>query len=146
AALEKKEPKLQIHLMIGNTDKIQDQLLNKELDMGIVEGNKHHPRLTYQKFIKDELVLVTGDRNLSKAPNPITAEQLQHLPFIEREYGSGTREVITDAFKKQAVTPPESSIILGSTESIKSYLPHSDSYAFLSIHTVRNELLDQRLQ
>src|SRR5699024_7326619 len=40
AALEKKEPKLQIHLMIGNTDKIQDQLLNKELDMGIVEGNK----------------------------------------------------------------------------------------------------------
>lgn len=146
AALEQKEPKLQIHLMIGNTDKIQDQLLNKELDMGIVEGNKHHPRLTYQKFIKDELVLVTGDRNLPKIPNPITAEQLQHLPFIEREYGSGTREVITDAFRKQAVTPPESSIILSSTESIKSYLQHSDSYAFLSIHTVRNELLDQRLQ
>jgi DNA-binding transcriptional LysR family regulator len=34
---------------------------------------------------------------------------------------------------------------LGSTESIKNYLLCSETYAFLSIYSIRQELLDDRL-
>jgi len=59
-----------------------------------------------------------------------------------REPGSGTLEVIAHALKLIGIKIRELKIEmqLASTESMKSYLPHSDCMAFLSIHSILNEL------
>lgn len=146
AKLQKKKPKLNFHLISGNTNKIQRLILNKELNMGVVEGHKHNSRLAYKKLIKDELVLVAGSQNKLPFPNNLKAIDLQNYSFVEREYGSGTQEVIQNSFANLKVPLPKASTILGSTESIKSYLQRTDSLAFLSIHAVSKELLHNQLK
>ncbi len=145
AKLQKKYPHIIFNLISGNTDTIQQLILTKQLDFGIVEGNNHNNRLAYEKFIKDELVLVTNPKNAQKIDTSISTHQLANLSFIKREQGSGTREVIEHALAKHNIAPLQKHAILGSTESIKSYLYHSNCYAFLSIHAVSRELLANQL-
>ena len=72
----------------------------------------------------------------------ITLKDLQQLPIIIREGGSGSREVIAAALKKAGINVSSLNIDMEfeSTESIKSYLLNSNSYAFLSISAIFNEL------
>lgn len=109
-----------------------------------MEGDHHNTRLHYTKFIKDELVLVSkySDQSLEF----ISLKKLTELPLISRELGSGTREVIENALQAYNLTVTEHGLIFGSTESIKNYLLNSNTYAFLSVHSIRQELKEQALR
>jgi hypothetical protein len=56
-------------------------------------------------------------------------------------------EFIQNRLKEKGIIIDELNIVmqLGSSESIKNYLLHSDSLAFLSISTVLNELKNNQL-
>ncbi len=142
--IQKSNPSLKIEIIIGNTFDIQQAVLKKEINLGIVEGDHHNTRLHYTKFIKDELVLVSkySDQSLEF----ISLKKLTELPLISRELGSGTREVIENALQAYNLTVTEHGLIFGSTESIKNYLLNSNTYAFLSVHSIRQELKEQALR
>ena len=144
AAIQKENPNFHIQLICGNTEEIQNQLLQGLLDFAIVEGDSHNKRLHYERFVKDELVLVTA-AGRKDAHDTIDLNDLSGLTFVEREQGSGTREVIGNALKKRKVKPLNIIADLGSTESIKSYLRNSNHYAFLSIHSIHQELMGNKL-
>ena len=146
ASLQKDHADFRFELLCGNTEKIQNLILNRQLDFGIVEGENHNTRLHYEPFVKDELVLVTNPGNHKALQDIVSPAQLQKFSFVERENGSGTRQVIENALKKSGVQPLNIRAILGSTESIKSYLRHSDHFAFLSVHSIDEELLDGQLR
>ncbi|NEN25713.1 LysR family transcriptional regulator [Cryomorpha ignava] len=145
AGIQKDNPEFRFQLICGNTEDVQNQLLNGLLDFGIVEGDNHNKRLHYERFVKDELVLVTAATR-NGIPNTIQLNDLEALTFVEREHGSGTREVIGNALKKRKVKPLNIIADLGSTESIKSYLRNSNHYAFLSIHSINQELAGNKLR
>ncbi|MNL39049.1 HTH-type transcriptional activator CmpR [compost metagenome] len=98
--------------------------------------------------MKDEIVLVCNKQHLLAKTAEIEPEQLKEHRFIVREQGSGTRQVIDHALKNVSLgiadLPVE--IQLGNTESIKSYLMHSNALAFLSIHSISKELLNGDLR
>lgn len=146
AQLQTKIPGLKFNLSTGNTEEIQRLILTGQLNFGIVEGENHNTRLHYEKFVKDELVLVTNAKNKMAIGNSISLDQLKSLSFIERESGSGTRQVIDSALKKQKINARSIHSIFGSTESIKSYLRYANQYAFLSVHAIGQELLENRLR
>lgn len=145
AAIQKDNPEFRFQLICGNTEDVQNQLLTGLLDFGIVEGENHNKRLHYERFVKDELVLVTAATR-NGVPDTIELSHLEKLTFVERERGSGTREVIGNALKKSNVKPLNIIADLGSTESIKSYLRNSNHYAFLSIHSINQELMGNKLR
>ncbi|MDT0678651.1 LysR substrate-binding domain-containing protein [Autumnicola musiva] len=134
-----------MNLICGNTGKIQELVRSGQIDFGIVEGENHDTRLHYEKFVKDELVLVTNANN-KEIQDTINIEQIKHLPFVEREPGSGTQEVIKNALAKQEIHSLKITSVLGSTESIKSYLTYSSHFAFLSIHAISHQLLENQLR
>ncbi|MDT7827505.1 LysR family transcriptional regulator [Pricia sp. S334] len=146
AKIQKNHPAIQFNLICGNTDKIQSLILDGQLDFGIVEGDNHNTRLHYEVFVKDELVLVTGTGNDKVKTETTDTAHLQELPFVGRELGSGTREVIANTLARQNAGPLNIQSVLGSTESIKSYVQYSDRYAFLPIHAIDQELLDGKLR
>lgn len=142
AGFRKKFPEIQLKMRNGNTEQIEKYLLDKEIEVALVEGRSRHQEIQYTEFIKDEIVLVCGkDHPLAKMPE-ISAGQLKAYNFVLRERGSGTLEVIDHALKEAGMKlsdlPVE--IELGSTESIKSYLLNSDTLAFISIHSLLKEL------
>lgn len=142
ALFKKNYPSTDIHFLHGNSEFIEQQVISQKLDIAIVEGISHHPQISYEPFIKDEIVLVmrTGSKSLLK--NEIKPEQLLSIPLVLREQGSGTLDVMYKALSKANIHQKELNVQmhLDSTESIKQYILHSDCAAFLSIHSIAKEL------
>ena len=145
ASLQNIHRDLNFNLISGNTGDIQQLILNGQLDFGIIEGENQNSRLQYEPFVEDELVLVTNVKNKAISES-ISKAQLSNLDFIEREPGSGTREVIAHALKKHQLPAIKIKATLGSTEGIKTYLRNSSHFAFLSIHAINREILDGHLK
>lgn len=137
-----------ITLLNNNSEHIESSIINKQVDIGFTEGNTSNPLLHYETFVLDEIVLVTSADNTALKKQEITLRELKKLPLILREKGSGTRNIIKDALQNVNVDISQLTIemTLGSTESIKTYLMHSGSYSFLSIHCITDELMNNKLK
>ena len=139
-------PQVHFEVTSGNSEEIENLILNEHLNFGITEGKNTNKQLHFKKFIKDEIVLVTNARNTSVKNSSIDKASLEELPLIVRELGSGTRDVIYDILKENNITNLNTILHLNSTEAIKNYLYHSDSYAFLSIHSLQEDLKNNKLK
>ena len=147
ARFHQKQKDIKVNLLNGNTEQIENALIHKEIEIGIVEGQSKNQSIKYTPFLKDELVLVCNTKNPLIKQNEISLEDLKSMKFITRERGSGTLEVIEYSLKQVGVKISDLQIEmqLGSTESIKSYLLNSDCLAFMSIHAVDKELKNNEL-
>ena len=147
ARFHQKLQDIKVSLLNGNTEQIENALLQQEIEIGIVEGQSKNKSIKYTEFLKDELVLVCKSSNPLVNLNEITQEALKKMRFLMREQGSGTLEVIEFALKPFNIKVSELQIEmqLGSTESIKSYLMNSDCVAFISIHAIQKELQNNEL-
>lgn len=135
-------PDVRLSLKNGNTQSIEAAILDKELEIGVVEGVKHHPQLKYTSFIRDEIVAITHAKSKYAKLEEISLMELQQIPVVCRERGSGSLEVIEDALRKNELDLSRLKVemMLGSTEGIKSFLENYDSIGFVSIAAVAREL------
>ena len=142
AQFHKKIKDIKVLLITGNTEEIELALLNKEIEFGIIEGISRNPQIRYEEYLNDELVLVSALNNPIIKKDVIKPEELPNYPLLLREPGSGTLDVIAHALKPHNLKLSDLQIEmqLGGTESIKSYLLHSNCLAFLSIHSILKEL------
>jgi DNA-binding transcriptional LysR family regulator len=133
---------VQVSLMTGNTQQIEQSLEEQQIDLGIVEGHSRNPSIRYTQFMKDEIVLVSNPAHpLAKKQN-IRPDELTRIPLLLREPGSGTLEVLAYALKGVGIklSQLQKEMQLNSTEIIKSYLLHAPCMAFLSVHAILKEL------
>ena len=91
-------PESRVQLQVHNTSTIVQQIANHELDLGLIEGDCHHPDIEVQPWIADELVVFSAPSHPFAKQKRMTMEQLLHEPWILREKGSGTRETFDRAF------------------------------------------------
>jgi len=147
AAFHKKFADIKVTLLINNTEQIEQALQNKDIDFGIIEGQSRNASFKYTEFIKDEIVLVAGIHHPSAKKDMIQLDELLEASLLLREPGSGTLEVIAHALKPLniKITQLHTEMQLGSTESIKSYLLHSNCMAFLSIYSILKELKNKEV-
>lgn len=148
ADFHKRNEDIQVSLTISNTEQIEQALNNNSIDFGIVEGQAKNTLFKYTEFIQDEIVPVVAANHALAIQKEISIDQLLSTPLLLREPGSGTLEVIAHALKPHNIklSDLKCEMQLGSTESIKSYLLHSDCMAFLSIHSILEELKNNKLQ
>ena len=147
ASFKQKFPDINIALTASNTEHIENALTESKIDFGIIEGQSKRPQLKYTSFLKDEMVLCTRTGNPAIKKQTISLSALTELPLLMREQGSGSQEVIAAALKKAGIKVSQLNIemVLESTESMKSYLGSSDSFAFLSVHSILKELKSNEL-
>lgn len=148
AKFRKLYPDVRVTLFNGNTEQIERQIADGKLDFGMIEGTASNPALHYELFMDDELVLVTSASNTSFTCEEITAADLPALPLVIRENGSGTLDVLSRELSRHGLSLRQLHIEmqLGSTESIKHYLFYSDTFAFVSVQAVLDELAANRLR
>ena len=147
AEFRRRFPEIQLSLVIQNSEKIEDLLANHKIDVGLIEAQIKNRTFHYFPFMKDEIVLVSRQNHSISIKNNIKLDDLKNIPLVFREPGSGTLETIDLALKSKNIKLNELNIEiqLGSTESIKSYVLHSDALAFISIQSVLQELKNQTL-
>lgn len=139
---------VKVELLSGNTEQIEQALLDKKIELGVIEGKSKRREIHYMPFLKDEIVLVCSSKNPLARKEEIRPEELKKIPLLLREPGSGTLEVIADALKQKGIKLSDLPVEmqLGSTEAIKSYLQYSDCMAFLSLHAILKELENRTLK
>jgi DNA-binding transcriptional LysR family regulator len=141
-------PAVTLDLGIGNTHAIQADVLEGRVDIGLTEGFADAEALDVEVFTHDEMVLITGPKG-SGGPldgrDRVDAGELADLPFLVREAGSGTREVIDAALAERGVERRHK-MVLGSTEAIKNAVARGLGVAIVSRLTVVLELEVGRLR
>lgn len=142
ALFKKSYPAISFTFVQGNTDFISLQVIAEKIDIAIVEGNSHFPQIAYEPFAKDEIVLVTRANNSLAKRAEISPEQLLKIPLVLREHGSGTLDVVYKALIQAKINPKDLLVETNfqTSGSIKQYLAHSETAAFLSIQSVLKEL------
>ncbi len=133
---------ISINVVNGNTEQIERALRKNEIDLGVIEGHSKRRGFHYLEYLKDKIVFAVRSSHPAAKKNKISLKDLQNLPLIVREKGSGTLEVIAFHLKEHNLTLNDFNIELqfGSTEGIKNYILNSDTVAVLSIHSIAKEL------
>lgn len=135
-------PDVNVHLKVSNTDGIVSMVENNDIDLGVVEAPVANKNLVVETCRNDQLVLITPpDHSLSKLES-VDIRQISEYPFITREEGSGTREVIEEYLSKNGVNVTEMKICmeLGSPESIKGAVESNMGVSIVSKATIVKEL------
>lgn len=87
-------PEVAVYAFVGNTQEIEERLLNMELDVGIIEGFVKSSDLLTIPLLEDPLVLACSREHPLAGQNVLYIEDLQEQEFVIREPGSGTRELL----------------------------------------------------
>jgi len=132
-------PGIKLHLEIANTQVIQSALMDGTLEMGFTEGRIVSNALETTVFQQDELVAIAPVGHTTLSKKRVTARELCKEPFVMRENGSGTRQVVEAALGEKGIslTPVMS---LGSTEAIKRAVIEGVGVAIVSRLAISMEL------
>ncbi len=136
-----KNPEVNIRLKVSNTDGIVSMVENNVIDLGIVEASVSNKNLQVDVCRMDQLVAVVPPNHALSGAITLTAQEMIAHPFICREEGSGTREVIAEYLMESGVKEePNVCLELGSPESIKSAVEAGMGISIMSQSTVQKEI------
>lgn len=140
-----KFPQVSLSLLNGNSREIEAALQEHRIDLGFVEGVFRLPNIRYTT---DELVAVVRTGSKLAVGEEITPDELFHLPLVLRERGSGTLDVFERALQQHNIKLSSLQVLmyLGSTESIKLFLEHTDCLGIVSVRSITRELYSGQLR
>ncbi|MDP2167145.1 MAG: selenium metabolism-associated LysR family transcriptional regulator [Thermodesulfovibrionales bacterium] len=135
-------PKIKIHLLVGNTKRILEFLKAGNLNLGLVEGEVTKYKVMTEKLVADELSLIVAPFHPWAKKKEVSINDVKKEPFIFREEGSGTRQVIEKYLAKRGITVSgmKISAVIGSTEAIKEAVENGVGVSIVSKWAVRKEL------
>ncbi len=139
---KEKYPDVNIRLKVSNTEGIVTMVENNVIDLGVVEAPVTNKNLAVEACRTDRLVAITPPgHDLAKA-GKIPVRAIADYPFILREEGSGTREVIVDYLKEAGVDPASLNVImeLGSLEALKGAVEAGIGISIISRATLIKEI------
>ena len=116
-------PRVIPRLVVGTSQLTQQRVLQRELDLGIIEIAPDEPGLDQKQIGRDELwaIFAPGHPLAQRKGKPVRAKELAAYPFIQRDPGNGIRE-IAEAFFEAAGIEPESLTIaaeMGTLQGVK---------------------------
>ncbi|MNE38657.1 HTH-type transcriptional activator CmpR [compost metagenome] len=75
------------------------QVAHYEIDLGLIEGDCHHPDLEVQRWVEDELVVFCAPQHPLAKRGHASLTELTREAWILREQGSGTRLTFDQAMR-----------------------------------------------
>jgi len=97
-------PGVALRITTANTRDVTSALLERRVEVALVEGPVDDPRLSVLAWRDDELVLIAPPHHALARKRRVTPADLSTAPFIGRERGSGTRRVAEAALAAQGIS------------------------------------------
>ncbi|MCA1176140.1 MULTISPECIES: DNA-binding transcriptional regulator YeiE [unclassified Pantoea] len=138
AAYRRDFPMLPLELSVGNSQDAINAVADFRVDIGLIEGPCHEPDIVSEAWLEDELVVFAApDADILQ--QPITLESLAAAPWILRERGSGTREIV-DYLLLSHLPQFQLGMELGNSEAIKHAVRHGMGISCLSRRVISDLL------
>jgi len=135
-------PDVNVHLKVANTDGIVAMVENNDIDLGVVEAPVSNKNLVVEVCRMDQLVVIVPPRHPLATRPSVSIAELTEYPFICREEGSGTREVISEYMQSGGMNSNDLRVCieLGSPEAIKGAVEAGMGISITSRATILKEL------
>jgi len=139
-------PGVRLEVVQGDTHEVVRLLQDDLVELAVVGGQFAADAICYQEVCAERIVLVARP---GLAPHgSMSLQQLQQLPLIVRESGSGTRMAVDSALQKAGLDLRSLRVVaqLGSSEAVRRAVLSGAGSAFLSSLAVARELADGTLE
>ncbi|QLE79517.1 LysR family transcriptional regulator [Francisella sp. Scap27] len=124
-------PQVHIKLISNNTQEIINEIERLNCDVAFVEGECHSNMVSTTFWREDNLrVIVRANHPLAKETD-ITVTKLLEYPWVTREVGSGTHQLLIKALGEH-IKSLKKAITLNYDGAKKQYIYNSDAVACLS--------------
>lgn len=136
-----KYPRVLPRLVVTNSETVENRVAEHTLDIGFIEAPSHLPNVVTDECCEDELQAVCAPSHPLARLKSAAPKQLAQYPFISRESGSGTRQVIDQYFQKAGIAPESLNVVmeLGSPEALKGLVATGLGFTIMSRFAVAKE-------
>lgn len=138
-------PEVEVTLRIGNRDAVIAWLNSRALDLAIMGRPPRTPAVIAEPVGPHPHVLIAPPNHPLAAADPAMPQDLLAETFLAREPGSGTRILMTRFLDRIGEGTPWRMVEMGTNETIKQAVIAGLGIAFISLHTVTEELRSGRL-
>ncbi|WP_297510688.1 LysR family transcriptional regulator [Flavobacterium sp.] len=134
---------VELMLDVTNKNRVIHSLERNEIDFALVSVV---PEMNIQSIplMENQLVLV-ANRSFKKPKRPLSLDEIQQLPLIYRELGSGSRHMMERFLENQNITITKK-IELTSNEAVKQAIIAGLGCSIMPIIGIKNELYNGDLQ
>lgn len=105
-------PNVRSRLIVGNSEAIENRILEHTIDIGFIESPSHEPNLECEACCDDELVVICSPRFPLARSKELTPQKLLEHAYISREPGSGTREFTESYLRQHGVTTDQMNVVM----------------------------------
>ncbi|SPD73117.1 LysR substrate binding domain protein [uncultured Desulfobacterium sp.] len=138
-----KHPLMTVCLTIGDSRQIEKEVLDGNLELGVIGSKNVHRSLIRNELWEDELVLVVPASHRWAKKSAISLEELVDEPFILREAGSGTLNIMGDYLRESGLKGIKSLEIaarFSTSTAVKEGIKTGLGVSILSLRALRTEL------
>ncbi len=139
----------EVHIQVANSGEIIEQLLDKRIDIALIESPIMRDGVIYREWEEDELVVFSNQQ----IPKNLRKEDLYKFDWICRDEKSHTRKLTAEVFDEIGVECSSFNVIgvVASSTAIKETIMRSPKDAarpivsIVSRHVIKEEVSDGRL-
>ena len=138
-------PEIEVDLRVGNRETVIDWLARGAVDLAVMGRPPREPQVAARPVGPHPHGIVLPPGHVLAGADGFDPARLMQETFISREAGSGTRILMERFLDRLAEGLPLRMIQMDSNETIKQAVIAGLGIAFLSLHTVGEELATGRL-
>ena len=140
ARFREQHPGIELRLQVSaNREQLLALMRGNEIDLAVMGRPPREMATRAEPFAAHPQVFVAPPGHALTRVGSVAPSELEGVPFIVREPGSGTRKHMEDFFEAQHIAP-RIAMEMPSNESIKQAVMAGMGLSFLSLHTVGLEL------
>lgn len=146
-AFARAHPGTQLRVAVKASAEVLADLVEQRVELAFVGARAPDPRLHFEDFAEDEIVLVASPA-FGGLPDPLTPALAARLPRVDREPGSGTRAIVEAQLAGMGVAldPAASVLEAGSVAALRSAVSAGMGVGFASRRSVAADLGAGRLR
>ena len=137
-------PLIKIEVFRNISERIPSEVLERNLDFGLLSFDPQHPALESFEVYQDELVLVVSPQHALARKKIVTVPELAQESFIAHNVKTPARSRIFDLFAQNR-TPLNISMELATLETIKDFVKRNVGIAILPRLAVKDEIAARQL-
>lgn len=141
-AFRREYPDVQFVVDVMDRQTVEEKLLTKQLNIGVLGMCSKHKDLECTPFFVDELVLIAAANHPWATRDRIGPEELKNADWILREGGAVTRQLVQAYLEEHGINGDDLRVAmeLGSPEGVEAAVAAGHGVSFVSRVAVRDGL------
>ncbi len=140
----KESIKNDVFIKVDKSDKIIDEVLEKRIDLGVVESYVYREGVIAREWIEDELVLFS---NIA-IPRYVKKDDLYKFDWICRDEDSHTRKIVSEMFDEMGIECASFKVksVVGSSTAVKQTILKSPKEGRPTVSIISKSVIEDEVQ